>query len=134
MRSAIVQLAGVLMLLSALAHGLMGWPVMSAELAQTGASPDLVAGLGAGWLWGSVAMAVFGIITLGAGARLRQGNRSGVPALLAIGLGYVAFGAWAFVVRGYEPFFLLFVVTGLLAGVPGLGGAHHSKARPPRAP
>ncbi|HSR15793.1 MAG TPA: hypothetical protein VLL51_08575 [Gemmatimonadales bacterium] len=128
MRSAIVQLAGVLMLLSALAHGLMGWPAMAAELAQTAASPDLVAGLGAGWLWGSVAMAVFGTITLGAGARLRHGNRSGIPALLAIGLGYVAFGGWAFAARDFEPFFLLFVLTGIMAAGPVVGAhAGHSK-------
>jgi len=42
--------------LSSLAHGILGWKAMSAELARTGASPDLLADLATGgisgvWLW-----------------------------------------------------------------------------------
>jgi hypothetical protein len=121
MRSAIAQLAGVVMLVSAVAYGLMGWPTMSEGLTQAAASPDLIAGLQAGWYWGSVSMAVFGAITLIAGGRLRHGNRSGVPILLAVGAGYLIFGAAAFLLHGHQPHFLLFVLTGLLAGGPALG-------------
>ena len=109
------------MLLSSLLHGLMGWPVMRGELTKVGAGAELVEGLGAGWLFGSAAMTTFGAIVIVAALRLRRGDRSGVFALRFIALGYIIFGAAAFVVQGFEPFYLNFVATGALAGAPALG-------------
>jgi hypothetical protein len=110
--------AGAFMLLSALAHGLLGWPVMRGELAKLGAPADLVGGLAAGWLFGSAAMATFGVTVILAALRLRRGDRSGAFALRAIAACYVVFGLAAFVARGFEPFFLNFVAAGALAGMP----------------
>jgi len=126
MRPILALIAGVFMLLSSLAHGLLGWPAMRGELAKVGAATDLAGALGAGWLFGSASMVAFGAIVIVAALRLRRGDRSGVFALRAIAASYLAFGAAAFVARGFEPFFLNFVVIGALAAAPAFGsGATH---------
>ena len=114
----LVVVAGALMLLSAAAHGLLGWPAMLSELRAVGAADDLIGGLSAGWYWGSVAMVAFGLIALLAGMRLRRGDLSGVAPIRVVAACYVLFGLAAFFSRGFNPHFLLFVATGLLAGVP----------------
>jgi hypothetical protein len=126
MRPILALIAGALMLLSSLMHGLLGWPVMRGELAKVGASAELVGLLAAGWLLGSAAMVAFGAIVIVAALRLRRGDRSGVFALRAIAACYLLFGTAAFVAQGFEPFFLNFVVIGALAAAPAFGsGATH---------
>jgi hypothetical protein len=126
MRPILALIAGAFMLLSALVHGLLGWPAMRGELAKAGAAADLVGSLGAGWLYGSAAMAAFGAIVVVAALRLRRGDRSGVFALRTISACYLVFGLAAFVWQGFEPFFLNFVVIGALAAAPAFGsGAMH---------
>lgn len=115
--------AGLLMLLSAAAHGMLGWPAMSQGLAQAGAPPDLAGGLAVGWYWGTLAMLAFGLIVLAAALRLRRGDPSLNAPVLVIAVSYVFFGLAAFVARDNEPFFFLFVATGLLAGLPVAGPA-----------
>lgn len=121
MKPILALIAGVFMLLSSLLHGLMGWPVVHGELAKVAAGAELVGVLGAGWLFGSAAMAALGAIVIVAALRLRRGDGSGVFALRFIALGYLVFGAAAFLAQGFEPFYLNFVATGALAGVPALG-------------
>jgi len=121
MRSYAVLLAGALMMLSAAAHGALGWPAMKAELDRVGAGADLAGGLAAGWYFGSVAMAGFGVIVLLGGLRLRKGDPSGTASILAVAACYVSFGLAAYILLEFNPHFLLFVATGLLAGVPVLG-------------
>ena len=124
MRAILVMIAGGFMILSAFAHGFGGWSVMRRELAGVGAKPELVGNLGAGWLFGSAAMATFGTIVVTAALRLRRGDRSGVVALRTIAACYVIYGSAAFIALGNEPFFLiLFVTPGLLAGLPTFGDA-----------
>ena len=120
MKAFFVLLAGVLMMLSALAHGGLGWPSMRTALESAGAGDDLVGALAAGWYFGSVAMAVFGAIVFTSGLRLRRGDSSGVLPVRLIATGYVLFGLAAFAARHFIPHFLLFVLTGLLAGIPVL--------------
>jgi hypothetical protein len=121
MRGVLVLLAGVLMMLSSVAHALLGWPAMRSELQKAGASPDLTAGLAAGWHFGSVAMLTFGVVTLICGLRLRRGDASGALPAQVIGAGYVLFGVAACFARNFNPHFLPFIVVGLLAGLPTLG-------------
>ena len=109
------------MIVSAFAHGLIGWPAVRAELARVQVPADLVGVVAAGWLFGSAAMAGFGIVVIVAAVRLRGGDCSGVFALRAIGACYFVFGLIAFVAQGYEWFFLNFVAAGLLAGAPVIG-------------
>ena len=109
------------MLLSALFHSLGGWPAMKAELAKVQAPADVVGALGAGWFFGSAAMAAFGIVVIVAAVRMRRGDGSGAFALRTIGACYFVFGLIVFVAQGYEWFFLNFSVAGLLAGAPVIG-------------
>jgi hypothetical protein len=122
-RAALLTVAGLVMLLSAAAHGMLGWPAMSQGLADAGAPADLAGGLAAGWYWGSVAMIAFGLIVLAAALRVRRGDPSLNAPVLMIAVCYVMFGLAAFVARHNEPFFFLFVATGLLAGLPVAGPA-----------
>jgi len=130
MRALLVMVAGAVMLLSAGAHAGLGWPVMKSALRDAGAPADLTGALAAGWLFGSVAMAVFGIITLMCGARLKRADRSGVAVIMVIAAGYLLFGLAAFITHDFNPHFLLFVVTGLLAGLPVLGTGKAPGTRP----
>jgi hypothetical protein len=117
-RGFLIRLAGAFMVLSAVAHAVAGWPPMRLRLERLGADADLVAGLAAGWYFGSVAMAAFGVIVLLAGWRLRRGDESGLAAVRVIAASYVLFGGIALLALGLNPFFLLFVATGLVAAVP----------------
>jgi F420-dependent oxidoreductase-like protein len=72
-RAGLGLLGGALLLASSLAHALLGWPQMRTGLRAGGADPELIAGLGVGWHFGSLSMAAFGAIVLAiAGARLGQ--------------------------------------------------------------
>jgi hypothetical protein len=121
MRGIAVQLAGVVMLLSAFAHGPLGWRTLGPELARAGTPPDLIGAMTVGWWFGSAMMLACGGVTWVAGSRLRRHDRSGVVPVLIVALAWVLFGLAAMVYRSFNPFFLLFVGTGLLAGVPALG-------------
>jgi hypothetical protein len=121
MRHALVLAAGALMEVSSIAHAGLGWPMMARALRDAGLDADLTGALAAGWIFGSVAMLGFGGIVLQAGVRMRRGDPSGIPAVRIIAAAYVLFGAGAFVLRDFNPHFLLFVGTGLLAGLPLLG-------------
>lgn len=110
------MVAAVLILLSSAAHTLLGWPVLSGKLAESHVPVDLLLGLKIGWYFGGLAMLLFGIVlaTLFA-ARLRGQSRSLLPAIV-VGVGYLAFGAWALAVSG-DPFFTVFIVPGALLAV-----------------
>jgi hypothetical protein len=106
--------AGAMLLLSFVAHTVLGTREMGRALAATNAPPDLVRGLLVGWVFGGVGMLVFGVLSLRLFLALRRGEReSTVPALL-IGLAYVGFGLWALAWSGFDPFFTVFIVPGLL--------------------
>lgn len=109
-------IAGLLLLLAAGAHAGLGWPAMRAELTTLSASPDLVAGLGIGWLFGSVAMAAFGAIALSAGLGAVTSGGRVFWASLIVGLAYGGFGLATYAIYR-ESHFLGFVAIGLLAVV-----------------
>ena len=102
-------IAGVILILSSAAHSLMGWKALGAQLARTNASADLINGLRIGWQFGGACMLTFGIVVL----MIFIHRLHPLPAR-AIGVLYVAFGAWAMVVSGFDPFFLNFIVPGVL--------------------
>jgi hypothetical protein len=120
MRSALVLIAGVLMILSAAAHGAAGWPFMRGELTRLHAAPDLIDGIAAGWNFGTAAMIAFGVITVAGALRLRRQDPSGVAAVRVIAACYVVYGLAFFLLTQLTPFFLMFVATGVLAGAPVL--------------
>ena len=121
MKSILVLLAGALMVLSSAAHAFLGWPLLRDDLKSTGVAENLAGALAVGWYFGSVAMLAFGAITLRSGLLLRRGDRSGMTPVRIIAACYLVFGVVTFVSRNFNPHFLLFVITGLLAGIPVLG-------------
>lgn len=125
MRSAMVVVAGVLMMLSSLPHGGLAWPALRGRLVEAGAEESLIGALGAGWAFGTAAMVAFGIVVVLCGLRLKRGDPSGLAVVRVIAACYLAFGIGAFFVRHMNPHFLFFIATGVLAGAPVMG--HRAK-------
>lgn len=109
-------LAGVLLVLSALAHAFFGWPAMTEALddaiTDDAGAVDLVGALAVGWHFGSMAMFVFGLIVL----RIAIRDADSCSARF-IAVGYLVFGLAAWLARDLNPHFLLFIVTGVLLSV-----------------
>lgn len=121
-RASILMSGGVVLLLSAVAHA-FGWSQLRLELAKAGVAAEIAGALAAGWYFGSVAMLAFGLIVVNQARRLLRGDAVSLWPSLVIGASYLAFGTVAFVARDFNPFFLLFIVTGLLVGAPAGPGA-----------
>ncbi len=111
---------GTLVLLSSAAHSLLGWKQLSAELAKAQAPSDLVRGLALGWHYGGAAMVAFGVIAIVICVAALRGRPLDAFPLAVIGAVYVIFGSVAFAVAGRDPFFLIFIVPGLLLLWPGM--------------
>jgi hypothetical protein len=101
-----------MLVLSAFAHSLAGGAQLRSELAAAAVPADLFQGVMIGWYFGGAAMFAFGLVVghafLGA-----EPAGSTVPALL-IGTVYLVFGFCALALSSLDPFFLVFVVPGLL--------------------
>ena len=112
-RSILGIVAGVLMIASAAAHSLLGWPQLRAQLAQSHVPGDLVQGLAVGWHFGGAAMVAFACIVLWVFVRRLRGRPAPLVPPTIIAAAYLAFGAGALAVTG-DPFFLVFIVPGLM--------------------
>jgi hypothetical protein len=128
-RPIIGLVTGALLILSGAAHSLLGWRQLRGELAAARVPPDLSFGVALGWHFGGLAMLVFGVIAVATFARRLRGERAYMFVPSVIGGAYVLFGAWALVASSYRPFFLVFIVPGvlLLAAAWGHSG---DRARP----
>ena len=120
LKSILGLIAAAFLILSAGAHSVLGWRAMSDQLAKTNAPADLVIGLRMGWTWGGGPMLVFGILCIHTFLKRFRGQAVSTftPGLIATL--YLAFGVWAAVVTGGDPFFLLFVVPGTLLAIASL--------------
>jgi len=116
-RNAFGITAGLVLILSSLAHAFGGWPAMEQALVAGNADPALIGALGVGWHFGSMAMLAFGIIVTFAAWNAARGNMVSMIPPRVIALAYVVFGLVAFVSRGFKPHFLFFVAAGLLIGI-----------------
>ena len=112
-RSILGIVAGVLMVASAAAHSLLGWPQLRAELAHAGITGDLEQGLAVGWHFGGAAMLAFAAIVLWTFFRRLGGRDAPLVPPAIVAAAYLAFGAGALGVTG-DPFFMVFIVPGLL--------------------
>jgi hypothetical protein len=113
-RNVLGLVAAAFILLSAGAHGALGWQAMMVEIAKTNAPADLVRGLRIGWLFGSACMVIFGVLLLRLFIRRLRGHpEPGVHARI-VGGGYLLFGVWALVTSQFDPFYAVFIVPGLL--------------------
>lgn len=115
-----------MLILSAAAHSLAGWPALSEELSRTNAPADLVAGLEVGWHFGGVAMLIFGLILIPVFRNRSARREASTLGALIIGGGYLVFGACALVARNFEPFFLVFLIPGAMLVFAGWPGARES--------
>jgi len=115
MRNIVVIVAGGLMLLAAIAHGLIGWPAVRAALVNGHVQPEFISRFAGSWLWASASMLTFGTIVFISGVQMRRGNGSGTFAARAIAVCYIVFGLLAIIFEGYDAHFLIFVLLGLLA-------------------
>ena len=114
LRSVLGLLGGGIIAASSALHALMGWPAMAGELARIQASPDLVAGLRVGWYFGSVAMLAFGLVAIVTFAARMRGQPASLAPVVIVAVTYLAFGLWALVASGMNPFFLIFIVPALM--------------------
>ena len=108
---------GVLIVLSELAHGLLGWPAIRQALIASNTETDLIEGVGIDWLFASASMLTFGILTLMVWRAGGRGNVSAARVMAPISALYILFGAAALARSGFEPHFLGFALIGLPAGV-----------------
>jgi hypothetical protein len=122
------MIAGTFMLLSAGAHAILGWEAQRESLGVLGTPADQVARLSAGWHFGSVAMAAFGIAMLICGFRLKRRDYSGIAMVRIVAAAYVIYGVAAYITFDYEPSFLGFVALGALAGLPVMGQSYVRRA------
>jgi hypothetical protein len=109
MKRVLGLIASVILIISSAMHSFMGWPAMESQLKKYDVGNDLITGLKIGWLFGGVAILVFGIIAL----RTFLRRTDTIPAFV-IGVVYTLFGAWALVASSFNPFFAIFLVPGLL--------------------
>jgi hypothetical protein len=113
-RSILGVVGGAMMILSSAAHSLLGWKELRAALERTTAEDDLIRSLGMGWQFGGAAMLAFGCIVVALFSRRLKGTTvSALPAVV-IGTTYVVFGVGALAASRFDPFFLVFVVPGVM--------------------
>ncbi len=113
-RAVVGMCAGLMLILSAGAHSLAGWPGLGARLRAAQAPADLVAGLAMGWHFGGASMLVFGVLMLALFVARFRGERVAVWPAMLVGTMYVAFAAWVSMQNGWDAFYLVFVVPGVL--------------------
>jgi hypothetical protein len=106
--------AAILILLSGAMHSVFGWKVMRKELTASMAPPELIKTLGIGWIFGGVAMLALGTIAIAATVKRGNDPNASLLPVFVIGIAYVVFGAGAMSVTRFDPFFLVFILPGLL--------------------
>ena len=113
-------IVSAIMIASSFAHSLLGWKNLRAQLEKVPVPRDLIAGLAIGLHWGGAAMFALGCIVLFVFARFAKDRSASRSPALIIALFYIAFGVWA-ITTSHKPFFLIFVIPGLLLAVASSG-------------
>jgi hypothetical protein len=120
-RKVIGIVVGVLLVLSAGAHSFLGGAAIRSELLAANVPADLLRGATIGWQFGGVAMLAFGGIVLHTFVRRREAAPVSLVPARIVAATYLLFGAGALVLTGFDPFFLVFVVPGLLLALASYG-------------
>ena len=116
LKSILGIIAGVILILSAYAHTVLGWQALGAELARTNAPADLVRGLEIGWKFGGPVMLTLGIIAIHMSMHRWRGQMVSTFAPGLLGIMYALFGIWALATTG-DAFFMIFIVPGVLLAI-----------------
>lgn len=106
--------SGALLVASSGAHSLAGWKLLRVELERANAPADLILALSLGWQFAGTAMLVFGLIVLGLFWLRMRGRAVSLWPAAIIGVAYIAFGASALLLTGFDTFFLVFLVPGIM--------------------
>jgi len=106
--------AALLIMANGVLHTTVGWKSMRDHLAATNAPADLITGLTLGWIFGGVAMFGFGSIAIASLVARRANVAASRGPLVIIALVYILFGIGALIFSGFDPFFLVFIVPGLM--------------------
>jgi hypothetical protein len=109
--------AGIFLIVSSVAHSILGWRSMAERLAATNAPSDLQNGLRVGWQFGGAVMLALGVMVIHIFVGRLKGEARSLAPVAIVSVTYLAFGAWAAAATGGDPFFLLFLVPGLLLGL-----------------
>lgn len=114
----VVGTASALIGLSSIGHAWPGWAGLRQAL-ESHTGPSILRGVGIGWHFGSLSMAVFGLIGLRCAVLMRRGipEARSIPAV--IGAAYLLFGAGAMLATDMRPHYAFFIILGTLL----LGGA-----------
>ena len=111
--SVLYWFAGVTIGLGAFGHGIGGGRVLRAGLATAALDPNIVGVLWIVWYYVSGAMLLFGVAIVWSWFAARRGGRDVLIVPAMIGVLYAIFGAAA-LLYGRDPFWLLFLVQGVL--------------------
>ncbi|MGZ8377883.1 MAG: hypothetical protein ACXWZS_09960 [Gemmatirosa sp.] len=114
LRSILGLVAGVVLVVSSAMHSLMGWPGLNAALVAADTPADLIAGLRIGWHFGGAMILTFGLVSLWSFAGRLRGRAVSTGAVQAFAAAYTLFGVYALLTGDMNPFFLIFVVPGVL--------------------
>jgi hypothetical protein len=112
-------IAGVMILATSAAHSLLGWPRLRHALTEADTPADLIVGLSIGWHFAGLAMLVFGALTILLFADALRLRPVSLRPVLLIAIAYLVFGTWSLTVSSLDPFFLAFLVPGILVLVGG---------------
>ena len=106
--------AAISITLGAFGHGLVGVQPVRAAVAASTLAPDVVRVIWIVWYFVSGCMVAFGALLLWAWPGLESGasSRSGVA--LIIGVFYAITGVASYLYSGRDPFWLVFVILGLI--------------------
>jgi hypothetical protein len=105
---------GLVMIASSGAHSILGWKGLAAALRAALVPADLIQALSIGWCFGGVAMLAFGLIVIASFWRRMKGIPVSMFAATVVGATYVVFGAGALLASRMDPFFVVFIVPGML--------------------
>ena len=120
-RNILGLLGGLVLILSAVAHSVMGWQALSAELAKSQAPADLVLGLKIGWHFAGMAMVAFGLIAISIFRHAMRGESPSMIPIFVMSIAYFMFGVYALVVSKFDPFAFIFIVPAALLGAAATG-------------
>jgi uncharacterized membrane protein len=107
-------LAAGWLILSSLAHSILGWKQLQSALGAAKVPADLTLALKFIWQFAGVAMLAFGILALMVFVKARRDPAIPGSSVIVIGAAYTAFGAWAMIASKLDLFFLIFLVPGIL--------------------
>ena len=112
--AALYWLAAITITLGAYGHGFVGIKPVQAAIEASALAPEIVRVIWVVWYFVSGCMVAFGLLLFWAWPALEAGPSSRAGAALIIGAFYVITGIASYLYTEREPFWLLFVIQGVI--------------------